>query len=325
MKSRIIFLWIISGLIFGACNTPRISSESLSQTTIPTTGTPSIPMMSTSMVATNTPAPPSPSPTESQTPKPTAAPTPTQIPPTPVPTSTDDPFSGRLLPDLETLPPTDLRLQFDSNSGRTLIRFSNSIWNSGPGILELIGKPDQTKDQIQVSQRVYAADQDIFDDYEVGEFVFHDHHNHWHLEQFSVYEVWAVDEKGSLEGLVSSGGKVSYCIMDVSKAEIDLSDQSVSTSRNYTNCEGRLQGLSVGWIDIYKSHYWGQWVDITSLDDGIYALISTVNPDHIIHEANVHNNTAITYFEIRELQLKHLGDIFFEEDHYLIPNSYLRP
>jgi hypothetical protein len=30
---------------------------------------------------------------------------------------------------------------------------------------------------------VYAADPEIFDDYEVGEFVFHENHNHWHLEQ----------------------------------------------------------------------------------------------------------------------------------------------
>lgn len=172
---------------------------------------------------------------------------------------------------------------------------------------------------------MFAADPELFDEYEVGEFIFHDQHNHWHLEQFAVYEVWAVDEKGSLESVVSSGVKVSYCIMDVSPAETDLSDEFVSTSRSYTNCEGRIQGLSVGWIDVYKSHYWGQWVDITSLEDGIYALVSTVNPEHLLHERNIHNNTAMTYFEIRDLHLKHLGDLFFEEDHYLIPNSHLRP
>lgn len=245
--------------------------------------------------------------------------------PTPDPSCKEDLFSDRLLPDLQNLPPTDLYLVYDEDSGRALIRFSNSIWNSGPGKLELVGTPNQQRDRIRVSQRVYAANQERFDEIEVGEFIFHGQHNHWHLEQFAVYEVWSVDERGSLKSVISSGGKVSYCIMDVSLSETNNSDKIISTNRRYTHCEEEIQGLSVGWIDTYKYYYWGQWVDVTSLEDGIYALVSTVNPDHLLREADTNNNTGVTYFGIREKRLGVVEERLFEYDDYLIPDAHRKP
>ena len=228
--------------------------------------------------------------------------------------STEELFSGRLLPDLQTLPPKDLQLFQDANTGRTYLRFTNSIWNSGPGKLELIGTPNQAKDQILVSQRVYSPDPENFAEFEVGEFRFHDQHNHWHLEGFAVYEVWSLDERGSLESMVSTGGKVSYCVMDVSLAETSLVDGIVPKFRTYTHCEGNRQGLSIGWIDTYKYFYPGQSVEVTWLKDGIYALVSSADPDHLLKEANIHNNSAVAYFEIREKNLKRVDYLFVEEE-----------
>jgi hypothetical protein len=221
-----------------------------------------------------------------------------------------------LLPDLQTLPPTELRLLYNPDNGRVLIRFTNSIWNSGPGKLELIGIPNQTRDQIQVSQRVFAADPELFDEYEVGEFIFNDQHNHWHFEQFAIYEVWSVDERGSLKTVVSSAEKVSWCIIDEFLADPDLPDQMISTRPNYFNCEGKIQGLSVGWVDIYEYYLPRQWVEITSLEDGLYALVSTVNPDHLIFEEHLDNNVGLIYFEIRELRLKIVEGQFFEDEDF---------
>jgi len=229
-------------------------------------------------------------------------------------TSTEDRFSSELLPDLQTLPPVDLRLFYDSNTGRSHIRFTNSIWNSGPGKLELIGTPNQARDQILVVQRVYASDPEVFDEHEVGEFIFHDQHKHWHLERFASYEVWSVDEWGTPETVVSSGGKVSYCVMDVSQAETNLSEGVVPPYRSYTHCEGKRQGLSVGWIDTYKYFFPGQSVEVSSLKDGIYALVSTVDPDHLLLEENIRNNSAVVYFEMRELRLKMVDYLFLEEE-----------
>ena len=227
----------------------------------------------------------------------------------------DDELGQELwLPDLQTLPPTNLRLFHDQDSGRTHIRFNNSIWNSGPGKLELIGNPDQARDQIQVIQRIYGSDSGEFEQHEVGKFVFHSEHNHWHLEQFASYEIWSVDEQGTLKTKVTSGEKVSYCVMDVSLAEGDQSEGVILPYRSYTHCEENRQGLSVGWVDTYKYFYPGQSVEVSSLKDGIYALVSTVDPLHLLMEGNTHNNSAIVYFELREQQLNIVDYLFIEEE-----------
>lgn len=235
------------------------------------------------------------------------------------PRTTNSRSSDLVFPDLQTLPPANLRLFHDSHAGRTLLRFTNSIFNSGPGKLELIGTPTQTGDMIRVFQRVYTADPEIFEEFEIGEFKFHDQHNHWHLEKFASYEVWSVDEQGALENLASSGGKVSYCVMDISLGDLDLADGEISPYRSYTHCQGNRQGLSVGWVDTYKYFYPGQWVEVSSLEDGIYALVSTVNPDRLIYEENTYNNQAVVYFELRELSLNLLGYPLFEKEGGHIP------
>lgn len=222
--------------------------------------------------------------------------------------------SGQMLPDLQTLPPTKLQLFHEADSGRTYLRFSNSIWNSGPGVLELIGTPNHSGDQIQVIQRIYGSDPEMFEQHQVGVFVFHERHNHWHLEQFASYEIWSVDEGGALERMVATGGKVSYCVMDVSLAENEYPEGIVPRYKSYTHCEDNLQGLSVGWADTYKYFFPGQSIEVSSLEDGIYALVSTVDPLHLIKEGNNHNNSARVYFELNKRQLKIVDYLFTGEE-----------
>ncbi len=321
MKSYTILFMIILGLSYTACNPGRLSTAPNALTTSPPTRTAIISLTSTAVLPTNTPVPPSPT----QIPTHTSTPTTIHTLPSPTPTSTEDPFANRLLPDLQTRPPTDLRLIYNSYSGRALIRFTNSIWNSGPGKLELVGIPNQSKDQIRVSQRVFTPDLEIYDEYEVGEFKFHEQHDHWHLEQFAIYEVWLVDEKGVLVAKVSSGGKISYCVMDTSLVETDLPAEAISTHRRYTHCEGKLQGLSVGWVDVYKYHLPGQWAEVNPLKDGLYALVSTVNPDQRLYEEDIDNNSAVVYFEIRESRLEVLDAQFFEDERILTLWRNLKP
>lgn len=51
----------------------------------------------------------------------------------------------------------------------------------------------------------------------------------------------------------------------------------------------------------------GQYVEITDLADGVYALISTVDPGDRVREVIEDNNIGITYFELRNLRLQILG------------------
>jgi hypothetical protein len=200
-----------------------------------------------------------------------------------------------LLPDLQTLPPSDLEIETLPDGSREL-RLSNMIWNSGTGALELEGYHDARLRQTRVVQHVHAQ---VGSQYEhlVGEFIFHPTHEHWHFEDFTIYELWTITPNGGLDEVVSSSNKLSYCVIDTDV--IDPQNDNFTPRRRYYGCGRALQGLSAGWGDEYKSHLDGQSIHLAGIQDGFYALKSTANPEAIILEGNYENNTALLYMQIR--------------------------
>lgn len=250
---------------------------------------------SSTIVATDTPASINQSAragvTRSPTPTVRAA-TPTAKPARPTATATVDP--DLLLPDLQTLPPTDLRIQVNSATGQKLLRFTNSILNSGPGVLEVVGILHTAIGKTVVDQHIYKRD-GSYEERIVGEFIFHIGHNHWHLENFALYEVWSLTADGELDSVVALTDKVSYCLRDNSRSDLPGAAPQVV----YRRCNQQLQGMSAGWIDTYEFDTPGQIVDITHVADGAYALRSTVDPANHLREANDTNNAATVYFELQ--------------------------
>jgi hypothetical protein len=205
-----------------------------------------------------------------------------------------------MLPDLETLPPFEMQIQFWPEGNR-VIRFSNSIRNNGPGVLKVLGVSNRSTSTTEVTQHVYNVD-GTFNEHEAGVFVFHFDHDHWHVENFALYEVWSVGEDGELEEVVAATDKVSYCLMDETRSELPIAD----VEPIYTACNQVIQGISPGWIDTYEYNTPGQIVDITDLPDGLYALRSTVDPDGQLQELNQDNNAGTTYFELSASELEML-------------------
>jgi hypothetical protein len=231
---------------------------------------------------------------------------------TPRSTSIDQATKG-LLPDLINLPPTDMRLIYDPDSKRMFVRFSNSISNIGPGVLELIGRPTADREHIVVSQRMLDKGGSVVQESLVGEFIFHELHNHWHLDGFALYEVWELTDDGDLLALVASGGKVSYCVSDTQYAGDGDASASPTPRPTYTTCYDELQGLTPGFVDTYYELYPGQYVEITGLPDGVYGLVSTVDPDNTVVEVVEDNNTGVAYFQLQGLRLQELEEPFAEE------------
>jgi hypothetical protein len=81
-------------------------------------------------------------------------------------------------PDLYTLPPSDLAIEMHRSPQQKLLRFSNSIANSGPGALDLWGERDRSTGRTRVGQRIYIQ-AGSFAERLAGEFLFHPQHNHW--------------------------------------------------------------------------------------------------------------------------------------------------
>ena len=217
------------------------------------------------------------------------------------------------LPDLQTLPPFDLQLAANRSSGERIIRFSNSVWNSGEGVLELHGAYDDESNTVLVSQVLHGLDQDLVER-SVGEFVFHREHNHWHWEGFSIYEIWTVESSGDLGELVVTSGKVGFCMLDTSRISDEwikkksITGLEIAERRQYGQCGWRRQGISTGWVDTYDWDTPGQVMDVSNLSDGLYALLSTVDPDRLLLESDKENNTAIVFFLLREAGLLAIGE-----------------
>lgn len=233
-------------------------------------------------------------------------PLPTAASPSPQPTgtlTTPQAGSALLLPDLQTLPPSDLRMQVNSATGQKQLRFTNSIMNSGPGALELQGAFNAATGRTTVTQHVFTSDGSL-EELVAGEFIFHPGHDHWHLENFARYEIRSLSPEGNLGNVVAYSDKISYCLRDDSRAEnLDL-----STRPAYTNCSQEVQGISAGWVDIYRYHLQGQDIAITGIPDGVYALHSIVNPGELLLEVNDSNNAATVYFQITGVSVRVIED-----------------
>jgi hypothetical protein len=217
----------------------------------------------------------------------------------------EDAPSELILPDLYTLPPYDLRQVRDTTTGRTIVRFSNAIANLGPGALELRGKMEPASEAVGVKQRIFisSSEEEVsFVEEDVGQFYYHAEHEHWHWDGFSLYEVFSVLPDGSFGKLHFTSDKVGYCLRDDGRVE-DPGDSKPERfqpdPRRYQSCGPSIQGLSVGWSDIYAHDTPGQWVDVTSLSEGqIYALRSTADPQQLIYEVDRTNNSAVVYFRL---------------------------
>jgi hypothetical protein len=65
-----------------------------------------------------------------------------------------------------------------------------------------------------------------------------------------------------------------------------------SSYRRYRSCGPQVQGISVGWVDVYDSTRDGQWIDVTDVASGTYWLESTADPLNRLKESNEYNNTT---------------------------------
>ncbi|MFZ5823291.1 MAG: stalk domain-containing protein [Bacillota bacterium] len=187
--------------------------------------------------------------------------------------------AGELLPDIKTLPPTEISLEVNEE-GQHLLRFTQGFANLGPGPLRVRGVPTGQPDLMHGYQEILDAEGNLARSLPISSIIFHPHHKHWHAGDFASYEL----RRGSPWGeLAAKNGKISYCL-------VDHSPFSEYTGRyhppTYLNCKTPSQGLNPGWLDLYEASLYDQWVDVTGVADGVYFLTITGDPQHVYLEAD---------------------------------------
>lgn len=212
------------------------------------------------------------------------------------------------LPNLAALPPFDIRVgQADGDPfelDRPLaLRFSVAAANRGTYALELLGTPGSAT-AATAAQCVRWVSAGCTERREVGEFAWHPEHLHWHLEGYALYELRRV-RHGTPDmrprGLVATGGKVSFCLMDGEQiGDPPAGADPLTRAGIYRTCSGFWQGISPGWADVYEYDLPGQQIPLAGVRDGTYALVVTVNPDGRLLETDRADDVAFTRVEISD-------------------------
>lgn len=193
---------------------------------------------------------------------------------------------ARVLPDLVAWASESRGYLYDYEIEGDLLRFTTALANRGPGNLELRGGPVLADGTQQLFQRVTntgGAFEDVAID---GSFTFHPTHDHIHFDGYAIYNLRSVTPDMGVGEIVASGGKISFCLLDVARYSL-----SAPRSR-YATCDEVKQGITTGWSDVYGRHLPDQWINISRVPDGQYWLEVTVDPDDQLLEVDETNNTT---------------------------------
>ena len=203
--------------------------------------------------------------------------------------------TGPKCPNLQARPAEDLQSAKIGN--RTRLRFTTATQNVGKGPLELRGgEIVNGKSKQRVYQRIYTQDTpdqnpSHYTEFQVGDFVYHPQHRHFHLENYALYElIPASSANQSIQKRTSA--KTSFCVQDTLKITWTVPLFGIDDTRHYIDCNGSLQGMTRGWADRYGYQLAGQEIDTTGLPNGPYTLQITVNPNYNLYETDFTDNVS---------------------------------
>ena len=120
-----------------------------------------------------------------------------------------------------------------------------------------------------------------------GCMLFHPQHTHWHLDASASYTlIAAVDDT-----VVVEQDKVSFCLRDNQRVP---GVQPPGGSKTYGECDrNRVQGISVGWSDIYDASLPGQELELPrAMPDGLYCLVVAAYPLDLFTETVEDDNAS---------------------------------
>jgi hypothetical protein len=206
----------------------------------------------------------------------------------------DDSPEPATLPDLAALPAWAIGVT--NGDGASTLRFAATEWNSGPAPLVVEGfRESGTADHMDAFQYFYEDGQPVGRD-EIGQLAYHagGGHDHWHFEQFAVYQL--LDEN---DVVVETSGKQAWCLVPTDPIDLTLEGANwrpgttdLSSACGSPDSLWIREVLDVGHGDTYFQSLAGQSFDVRDVPSGNYRIRVEVNPDDVIHETNDSNNVA---------------------------------
>ncbi|MHB8511737.1 MAG: lysyl oxidase family protein [Actinomycetota bacterium] len=210
------------------------------------------------------------------------------------------------------------------------LRFDAGVINQGAGPFELhLDTVDMSSPQnpgcqatvpgtCTVYQDVYDANGHITGSYNVGSYTFHKTHGHIHYLGFERYFLYKLNSDGTpdFSQQVGLSRKAGFCMIDTRLATWPPLPGAGARNHHFPQCnvpagDGAAptqmrQGIDRGWGDVYTWDLPGQFIDISNVPDGNYAVATEVNPDGILHVSSSSNNMQWTAISIHGLTVTEL-------------------
>jgi hypothetical protein len=116
-----------------------------------------------------------------------------------------------------------------------------------------------------------------------GIFVWSPCHMHHHVIGYANFDL--LDGSGDV---VVTGRKQAFCLED--------DEQIVPGRRSQFTCE--LQGITVGWADVYATDLACEWIDVTAVPPGTYTVRVSIDPEQMFLDADRSNNVWLDTVEL---------------------------
>ncbi|MDP3696613.1 MAG: lysyl oxidase family protein [Candidatus Taylorbacteria bacterium] len=204
------------------------------------------------------------------------------------------------LPDLAPLPIKNLLLK--KLNGRTILKFTASFWNQGNRHFELDSGSKTEVRNGETYQEVYqpiAGKNGAYRNKVVGSFYWHVPHVHYHYSDFGDYVFSFV--KPAPGTSVSNAPKTirqktTFCVRD--NEPLSLTIPGAPKKAVFPTCGKDKQGISIGWVDVYKNTLPDQYIDINDMPAGIYALSFLLDPNQRFAEEHKDNNISTIFINL---------------------------
>jgi hypothetical protein len=214
---------------------------------------------------------------------------------------TPPPFFGDSAPDGASCFLSEIQEQ----GAQMCLRFGQAAENVGAGPVDVRYSVSATapEDEVAASQRIYRSDGSYWER-SAGTMHYHPAHQHYHFEGFSQSSLWPLDVYGNIVGSapVATGRKNGFCMADTEFATGSWGAKGDTPQQTYPaprcldpigQVSGRnlfKNGISAGWADEYAWVLPDQMIDVAGLPDGRYLLVTKVDADNKLLEADEANN-----------------------------------